>query len=119
MTTKDPLKLKIPNICFSIAAANDSRQKQFAKERIKYGFDESETWDLGGTIAKFIIPRLELFKKITDECNEEPNKDLTKILTALKLITRDNGSRMFTPKEEKAVQVGLKLLAENWMGLWW
>lgn len=41
----------------------DNRLKKFRKQREKYGFDNSELWNLNTTIAKFILPRLKAFRK--------------------------------------------------------
>jgi len=74
---KDPKYLGIPNICFSLTDKNDVREKKFKKQRLKRGFDDSETWSLRDTIAKFIIPRLKRFKKKYIE-NIEYDKEFIK-----------------------------------------
>ena len=54
----------IPNICFSLTNEDDKREVEFKGQRLKRGFDDSETWDLRCTIANFIIPRLEQYEEI-------------------------------------------------------
>ena len=117
----------IPNICFSLTEKNDSREKYYKKQRIKYGFDDSETWSLTGTIAKFIIPRLERFIEIEKDIykhNKRKNqkkyiKDLKKILKALNLIIKDDESWLFTEEEKKDLNKGLNKLNKLFMSLWW
>ena len=116
--TPDPKALNIPNICFSLVAKDDSREEEFKKQRTTRGFDESETWSLTDTMANFIIPRLELFQKIIKDVNQDPIS-VKKSLRAMKLIARDNGARLFSKKEEKEVEAGLKEFSEVFMRLWW
>ena len=127
----DPKSLGLDNICFSILSKGDSRGKQFKKQRIDRGFDESETWCLFGTIAKFIIPRLEEFIKIYSRfCEGDPkdkivisNKEFLKscndMSVAFKLIVRDRCSTDFTSKEIKLVNKGLRAFQKNFFSLWW
>lgn len=42
---------------------NDDRVKEFAKQRKKFGFDDTELWNLEATIAKFTVPRLKRYKE--------------------------------------------------------
>lgn len=41
----------------------DKRYKKYAKQRTERGFDDSETWSLDHTIARFIAPRLRVLQK--------------------------------------------------------
>ncbi|MCH5167371.1 MAG: hypothetical protein J1F35_05700 [Erysipelotrichales bacterium] len=59
---KDPYG--IPNVNFSQIDSQDARWKEYTKQRISRGFDDSEIWNLDSTIAKFILPRLKEFKEI-------------------------------------------------------
>lgn len=114
--------LNIPNICFSLAEKDDRREEEFKKQRIERGFDDSELWSLTGTIAKFIIPRLEKYQEISEEVLERDQNTLNKIdtfLKAMKLITRDDESWTFNEEEEKIVDKGLKAFPEIFMRLWW
>lgn len=52
----------IPNVCFSLIKQDDKRWDKYEQQRIERGFDDSETWSLRDTIAKFIIPRLERYQ---------------------------------------------------------
>lgn len=114
----DPKYLGIPNICFSLVSKDDDREKRFCEQRLSRGFDDSETWSLCDTIANFVIPRLERFQKISQEVDANP-LNVKKTLRAMKLITRDRGSRIFTKKEQKEVEEGLQDFANIFLGLWW
>jgi len=114
--------LGIPNICFSLTDKEDKREKIFKKQRIERGFDESETWCLTTTIANFIIPRLKLFREINNKKTIRDKKfyrEIDDIIIAMELIVRNNGARIFTEKEEKQVDKGLKILPKIFLLLWW
>jgi hypothetical protein len=114
----DPKSLGIPNICFSLVGKSDKREKEFLKQRLERGFDDSETWCLASTIAKFILPRIKRFQELHDEFVTD-KADVDIIIQALELIIRDNGSWLFTEAEEKTVKKGLKKLSNNFLSLWW
>jgi hypothetical protein len=114
--------LGIPNVCFSLTNKEDEREEEFKKQRIERGFDDSETWSLSDTIGNFIIPRLEVYKKIIkDKLVSDPEMDIEieSFLNAMKLITRDNGSRVFTEEEEEQIEVGLNSFSKIFSSLWW
>lgn len=122
MKKHDPKYLGIPNINFSLTDKDDSREKDFAKQRLEMGFDESETWSLTNTIASFIIPRLEVFLRILSkftEDNEEFKEDIKLFHEALILIQRDEGAWLFTKEEKQKVKQGLKVFPDIFMSLWW
>ena len=48
----------------------DERESEFIKQRLKRGFDDSETWSLCNTIVDFIVSRLERFQEIVKDVNE-------------------------------------------------
>ena len=118
--------INVPNICFSLVNKNDSRESYFKKQRIKRGFDDSELWSLAGTIAKFVIPRLESFIEINEDIYSHSRqkdqkkyiKDLRKIIKALNLVIKDDEFWVFTKKEKKDLREGLDLFSELFMTLW-
>lgn len=119
---RDIKKLSIPNICFSLADPNDTREPELARQRITRGFDDSETWGLSDTIANFIIPRLERFielEKIFLKRDSKWDYDLQNILSALRLIVRDSGSRIYSEPELKLINTGLNAFKRRFMQLWW
>ncbi len=114
--------LGIPNICFSLTNKDDDREKEYRKQRIKRGFDNSETWSLGDTIANFIVPRLELYIELASEMiviEGEFKEGLESFLNAMKLLSRDCGIKIFTDEEKERVEKGLKAFPEIFYGLWW
>ena len=66
----DPLG--IPNVNFSIIDMYTDSDKdikklaEFKQQRIERGFDDTECWNLDSTVAKFILPRLIVFRKNTN-----------------------------------------------------
>lgn len=121
--TIDPKELNIPNINFSLDIANTlSNTKLYKQQRIERGFDDTETWSLCDTIAKFIIPRLERYEEIakaTIDREPELQDNINKFLDAMKLITRDNGIWDFNEQEEEQIKNGLQTFPEIFMKLWW
>ena len=43
---------------------SDKRQAKWKKQRVKNGFDDTETWNLDTTLARFILPRLKRFREV-------------------------------------------------------
>lgn len=120
--TLDIKYLNVPNICFSLTEAGDKRELDFKKQRIDRGFDDSETWSLRDTIAKFTIPRLERYQEIANDCLERDDelvKDIDCFLNAMKLMSRDNGSCDLTNDEVKQMHVGFEKFPKIFMSLWW
>lgn len=120
----DIKELNIPNLCFSLVSENDKRNVEFKKQRIERGFDESETWALNLTIAKFIIPRLELYekkKKAKDILKREPEliKDIENFLNAMKLIVNNEGLFFSDKEEEEIYNKGIKAFPKIFNSLWW
>lgn len=123
MENKTDIKyLGIDNICFSLTEKNDKREKIFTKQRLTRGFDDSETWSLRDTIAKFIVPRLKVFREVTngypgDLTEKKWATILTKIEKAFELVILDK--MVWTDKENKIYQEGMQLFSEYFMHLWW
>lgn len=118
----DPKYLNIPNICFSLTSKEDGKEEEFSKQRIERGFDDSETWCLTTTIAKFIIPRLERFQELANEALERDENEVEEIdsfLIALKLIERDKGIWLFNDDEKEQLKKGLELFPKIFINLWW
>lgn len=122
MSKIDPKYINIPNLCFSLTSEEDDREMQFAEQRMERGFDDSETWSLYTTIAKFIIPRLKRYIELTENRiiqTEEEIIQLNKLLTAMELIVRNDGIELFTQDEKKQVKEGVELLSKIFFNLWW
>ena len=116
--------LGIPNICFSLTDKDDKREKKFVKQRMTRGFDGSETWNLYGTIARFILPRLQCFKEVNfgypmDMTSEEWDKILDKMINAFELIILENKAELEDDGKYKEIDEGLGLFATHFLHLWW
>lgn len=121
----DPKRINVPNICFSLIAHGDKRERDFAKQRLERGFDDSETWSLDITIAKFILPRLKRFKEVAHTypasmTRKQWGGKLDKMIEAMELVIKNtSGSDVMTKRELKKMQDGLNLFASHFLYLWW
>lgn len=114
----------IKNVNFSLIDRDDSRWEEFKKERLENGFDESETWALDSTIAKFILPRLKCFYNDGDILSypgnltsKEWSEIVYKMVKAFDLIVNVDVAKR-TEEEVKAVEEGLDLFREYFFDLW-
>lgn len=104
----DPRMLGTPNINFSLDVVDDPGHKDYdlwTKQRSEQGFDETEIWNLGVTIAMFVKPRLQYYRDhhtgypggMTDE---EWTAKLDKMLETLdKIITDTTIPDSFTKED--------------------
>lgn len=121
----DPKHIGVPNICFSLTDKSDKREKQFSKQRMSIGFDDSETWALNVAIASFALPRLKRFREISpcipgNMTKKEWHKILDKMILSMELVIRDcNGPGFIMGKERKKMEEGLMLFGKHLPGLWW
>lgn len=133
----DPKTLNIPNVNFSIGNDDDKRSKIWKQERLKQGFDETETWNLDHTIARFIYPRLKYFSEINngypaedDMDDDKWNKILEKMLFSFSFYAQDDYSDMidkYVKKNNKQelqkfydrINEGLELFVKYFCDLWW
>ena len=118
----DPKELKIPNICFSFDDGKSKESKKYKKQRIERGFDDTETYSLFFTIAKFTLPRLKRFKEVTsshptDMTFEEWMIILDKITESLEIISKDDFS--FSHEKEAKIKEGIDLFGKYFTYLWW
>jgi hypothetical protein len=119
MKKKDPKYLGIPNINFSLTDKKDKREKQYSKQRIERGFDDSETWCLTGTFAKFLLPRLKVFNEKDHFIRDKKyQQDMKNFIALLENEVRDNGARNFTEEEIKINKKGLKAFERLFYRLW-
>ena len=116
---KDLDSYNIPNVNFTLIDRGDKRWDDFKQQRLERGFDDSETWALDCTIAKFIEPRLRRFKEIKAGypaiMSEEKWDDiLDKMIYAFECINKDT---VFD--NEDSVDEGLDLFRKYFFNLWW
>ncbi len=110
-------------------------------QRIFKGYNDSETWDLGYTIAKFTLPRLKRFKELNEgypcggeiKTYKEWNEVLDKIIWSLEKIANDARDYPDLQKDldndcysiekeieyNKKIQEGLDLFGKYFITLWW
>lgn len=111
------------NINFTLIDPSDDRWDDFHKQRMENGFDESETWSLDSTIAKFIYPRLKLFREIDAgypaifKNRDQWNDILDKMLFAFEKLS--SGENIFEDDINNKINEGLDLFRENYHRLWW
>lgn len=120
LSPKDAYGIK--NVNFTLIDENDTRWEEFKQQRLEQGFDETETWSLDSTIARFIYPRLKCFyndgEMIGYPANLSANewKDIVKgMLDGFELIvTKDNP----TKEENEIINQGLDLFRKYFFDLW-
>lgn len=118
----DPKYIDVPNICFSLTDKDDKREKEYKKQRLKRGFDDSETWSLRDTISVFILPRLKRYREIIENFivnNDELYEDCDKAIRAFELVARENGALIWTKEEEKEYEIGIEAFHRVFLRLWW
>ena len=98
------------------------RKKQLKKLN-KY-VPHKDTYNLDMTIAQFIVPRLELFKKVSDcyphqfDSMEEWHEILEKMIAAFKVIGYKTGIQR-SEEEKLIINEGLDLFRKHYNDLWW
>lgn len=111
----------IENVNFSLINPGDERWEEYAKQRLERGFDDSETWNLNTTIARFILPRLKRFKEIcggfpADLTEEKWDSILDRMIKGFELTLSD---KMYSEKENRDVKKALWLFYRYFNNLWW
>lgn len=122
---ESPLDIKdlgIPNVCFSLTEKDDKREKEFSEQRMERGFDDSETWALDYTIARFILPRLKRYDEIAEDAiirSDKVKQQTKNVIAALELVIRDGEGESLNGREEKEVEEGMRDFVEIFRELWW
>lgn len=115
--------MKIRYIIAKLKSYNFSRRIRFAAQRVLRGFDDSETWCLNTSYAKWMVPRLERFIKIrvgypARITEKEWSEILQKILAYFKVLETGCWPMPSDYNYEK-FQEGEKLYEEWRHNLWW
>ena len=110
---------------------NKRQRKKYAKQHGTY-VDYKETWNLDCVIAKFVIPRLKLYKKVTNGYPGRLNsvdqwyEIIDKMIYSFTYFIEDRDIDLSDPdwkdkekSEYEKVKDGLKLFAEYYADLWW
>ena len=126
MNVKESIKkLKKDRNYFGYATEmeNDDRQEEWYNERKENGFDDTETWSLKTTIAKFTLPRLKWFKERHfdnpwDITFEKWDEILDNMIFSFEYYAKDEW-KPISDEEFKRVEEGMKLFGEYYGDLWW
>ena len=92
--------------------------------RLKYGFCESDLWDLDHTFAKYMLPRLKMFRLDLDHCPIEDFEQwcamVDKMVYAMEMIVSEVSwcGQGDYEEIEARVQEGLELFGKYFRGLW-
>lgn len=93
-------------------------------QRRTRGWDDSETWSLDTTIAKFVLPRLTAFLRLNNGhpygmTPEEWDKKLTEMIAAMRFFAAGDQYHIGSEKEYKRALRGVQLFAKWFPALWW
>lgn len=100
-----------------------ARQSQFFQERIKYGFDNSDIWNLDSTTIKFLILRLEDLKEFGSSWYYK-GKQVTcreiceDILKGFYLYLEDSYEVNNSKKHKKTIRHSFQVFRDNFRNLW-
>lgn len=121
INNKDPKYIGIPNINFSLTESDDYREEKFAEQRISRGFDDSETWSLDVTIAKFVLPRLITFKEIhsSHPANLTEHGWNRRLDIMIKAADRYANGDQYQGIGNSAIRRGYALFVKWYDHLWW
>lgn len=118
----DPKYLNIPNICFSLTNPDDNSEPMFKEQRLKRGFDDTETWSLRDTITDFILPRLKRYREIIDGTIIDSYGLYKKIdlsIRAFEIVKKEDETGGVTKEEWKEFDKGMAAFHKVFMRLWW
>ena len=97
--------------------------KHWWQRRVR-GWDDSDTWDLESTLARWLVPRLKRFKEVTNGfpgglTEEKWDEYLDKMILAFTLIGEEWQDWDTDEEKVKQVNEGLDLFREYFFDLWW
>lgn len=125
MNNIDPRGIK--NVNFSLGEETDKREPEWKAQRLTRGFDDTEMWSLDCTIAKFIAPRLKVFKEQAAEIGDHPvnitsekwQEILSQMIEGFELYSDHfNWPSDVSNENWKKVYKALKLFKNWFMNLW-
>ena len=113
---------------------NKRIRKKWLKKRGLY-VNQKETWNLDKTIARFVLPRLKLYKKVNNaypgigeaDTPEHWDELIDKMIAAFELALKDDSDKIFKSEDWKenvlrkdaTIQEGLAAFAKWYQYLWW
>lgn len=106
------------NVNFSITdIEKEEKRKEYKKQRLDRGFDDTELWNLDTTILKFTLPRLKRFRECTIgypsdfKNHEEWLACLDKMINAIEKILEND--------ESDETYKDFELFKKYFFSLWW
>lgn len=130
----DPKGYKNSNgFCYCLDIQDD-RRDTYKLQRLERGFDDTETWNLDSTIAKFIAPRLKRFKEVSRDYPMDIEFDtwqgmLDKMIWSFEHYDYEDeefgGVEFYYLPEEKKNELhkqyreGIELFCKRFDALWW
>lgn len=101
---------------------NKRQRKKWLKQHNMYASIE-ETFNLDYTIATYILPRLQLFRKVNDcyptDTPEMWDEILDKMIIAFEYLTSEKYENGADKAIDDKVDEGLRLFAKWFQSLWW
>jgi hypothetical protein len=94
-------------------------------QRRTRGWDDSDTWSLDYTIAKFALPRLIRFKELNNgypgdfATPEAWDEAIDKMIYSLQACIKHNEGNDIDIADWPRVKEGLELFGKHFMALWW
>lgn len=107
--------------CANELPKNDKRRKKYVKQRKKRGFDDTETWSLSCSFARFAIPRLKRFKKLNngyppDLTEKQWDRLLDEMIDGFKEVLKEDMAKDY---DRLKITRGLEAFSKYYMALWW
>jgi hypothetical protein len=126
--------LGVPELCFSFADTlpeitkkDMARRERYRKQRLRRGWDDTETWSLDTTVPLFILRRFrELQKGYPVGTTEKAwGRKLDKMIRGFELASTmletwaDEADAETREALRKEMKEGLRIFADNLLNLWW
>jgi hypothetical protein len=101
---------------------DDKRLETFREQRAERGFDDTETWSLDVTIARFIAPRLDRYLEVAEQMiviSEEQQQNIKDLSEALSFYGSDESFSQLEKRSEALEKIRKLFPLVFNGGLWW
>lgn len=101
---------------------NARRSVRFFFQRVRRGWDDSETWSLDFSLSQLILPRLKRFKTLRNSMiisDPEWDHDMDKMIKAFEFLGDEARWDCYDNAKWEEAQEGIELFAKNYTRLWW
>ena len=111
-------------IGYAKSTDDKKRRKTFEEQFNERGFDDSVTWGLDASIAKFILPRLKRYYELADKVIEIDahkgfRKAIEEMIEGFELMVGEDTGWDMDKKKWKKVHKAWKHLGKWHNALWW